>query len=1145
MQLVADAILLIMARRDESVPKSVVGRYATAVKRKFSSHAQGQPEDQLRSPVERLFENLGEHIGLEITAVGEATANVKGRPDFAIATNGLTVGFVELKAPGTGADVSKYRGRNKRQAEEFLKLPNLIYSDGREWSWYVNGELRHEIVVLPGEPSEDGTAAIDEDSAEQLFELLSRFVRWMPVPPATTEELAKRLAPLCRALRNDVEAEVAIEGSPMEELLGELRQALFPDIDHSRFADVYAETVTFALLLAKAEKADPTDIRAAADALRGEHTLLGRVLELLTVDDAFEKVEASLTLIQRYLSVVEPELLRARHQQDRLIEEVQLEAQRPWIYFYEDFLAEYDAEMRRNAGVYYTPVEVVQCQCRLVNELLRRRLRRPLGFADPSVVTLDPATGTGTYLLGVIDEAAATIRDREGTGQVAPGLSRLAQNLYGFEWLVGPYAVAELRIAAALQSFGADPDTSDAGGILLTNTLEDPQEAVPDMGRLYRDLTSEQQRAQRVKSQVPVIVCLGNPPYDRHDAPEDIDAYDTTGSWVRWGDRGTFNAEAPETRGVLRDWSKAASVAGEGRHLKNLYNLYVYFWRWAVWTVFEGGRLADSDDAQEPVGPGIVTFITASSFLRGEAFVGMRAALREKCDEIWIIDLGGEGRGTRKEPNVFAIQTPVCITIAFRKVRADGSSPATVRYHRIRGSRAEKLAALEAITKFGDVEWKECPNGTNDPFLPVGSGDYFTFPSLVSLMPWRQTGCEIKRSWPIAATAECLERRWASLLSRSSRGELMFETRDRTATSEVRDDITHEQLTPINRVDRNSGPIRIEQYSYRFLNQMQLLRDARICDYLRPGLWHSFSEDQVYFGTLLNTEVGEGPLLTASSHPRDRHCFRGSFGGNDVFPLFRDNLASSPNIDQGALASVAERVGTPISSKDFAAYIYGLLGHPGFTDRFWDELESQEIRVPITSDPELFGEAVDLGTRLIWLHTYGLRMHGEDRPEGEVPIGSARCARAIPSDPDLYPDEFEWDEEAEELLIGPPDALRDGGIIRPVPKAVWEFSVSGLQVVKSWIGYRMARRRGRTSSELDNIHPERWTGEMTTQLLELLWVIEHTLEMYPKQAGLLDRILDGSLILESDLPDPLPADHELRRAPRTGQEETLFGDEDE
>ena len=199
--------------------------------------------------------------------------------------------------------------------------------------------------------------------------------------------------------------------------------------------------------------------------------------------------------------------------------------------------------------------------------------------------------------------------------------------------MVGPYAVTELRLSNALRALGV---TSNHPQVFLTDTLESP-ERQPPQGNLYveRVLAEQASRALEVKKQVNVLVCIGNPPYDRADAAAE------SGGWVRYGDDGYTRDKNGELvkKTILDDFLKPASDAGHGGDLKNLYNLYVYFWRWALWKVFE---------QDGPDGPGIVSFISASSYLHGDAFAGMRQHMRQVCDEIWILDLGGEGRGPRK-----------------------------------------------------------------------------------------------------------------------------------------------------------------------------------------------------------------------------------------------------------------------------------------------------------------------------------------------------------------------------------------------------------------------------------------------------------------------------------------------------------------
>ena len=307
-------------------------------------------------------------------------------------------------------------------------------------------------------------------------------------------------------------------------------------------------------------------------------------------------------------------------------------------------------------------------QVRLASELLENRFGKRLGFADDGVVFLDPAVGTGTYPVAAVKHGLEKVRNRFGSGAVPARARQMAENMHGFEVLVGPYAVAHLRLTQALE--GAINDAKAAGepeeklgqrlNIYLADTLESPNAAPPGgLTLTYRALTEEHETARKVKQGGDILVCLGNPPYDRQTIEEGDTTTQRKGGWVRFGDqvRGAAKAEEQGDRAIFRDFTEPATKAGAGVHLKNLYNDYVYFWRWALWRLFE----------QQTCG-GVVTFITASSYLAGPGFVGVREVMRRTFDELWIIDLGGDNLGTRKTPNVFNIRTPVAIAIGVSAV---------------------------------------------------------------------------------------------------------------------------------------------------------------------------------------------------------------------------------------------------------------------------------------------------------------------------------------------------------------------------------------------------------------------------------------------------------------------------------------------
>ncbi len=1067
--------------------QDALATFAETVRAKMSTLTLGEPEDQLCGPFENFMGDVARTIGWNVVCTGESRLpDTLGKPDYAFHVNGLLAGYIELKAPGLGADPHRFTGHNREQWKRFQFIPNLIYCDGNAWGLYRDGKLIDKIVRLSGDLVAHGKKAVSPDDAHHVERLLRDFLSWQPIIPTDRKgkvdlkRFAELLAPLCRMMRDDVTDALRDTNSPLVQLAKDWRQLLFPEASDRQFADAYAQTVAFALLLGRSEGADPLTLENAEKGLAIQHGLLSRALQVLTDPAARAEMAASLDLLLRVMAVVPPATLSG--------------PEHPWLYFYEDFLAAYDPKLRKDAGAYYTPVEVVRAQVRLIDDLLVNRLGKPLGFADPDVVTLDPAAGTGTYLLGVIEHTLGRVEAEQGAGAVPGQASALAANLYGFELMVGPFAVAELRVSRALRDRGA---ILPAGGshIYLTDTLESPYSELPQLPLFLWPIAEQHARALKVKSDVPVIVCLGNPPYDRHEAANHNNKA-RTGGWARWGD------DSKGKDAIFRSFLDPVLAAGHTVHAKNLYNLYVYFWRWALWKVFE------HDTSR---GPGIVSFISASSYLDGDAFCGMREHMRRLCDEIWILDLGGEGRGTRKSDNVFSIQTPVAIAVAVRAGKAKAKKPASVHYARIEGMRDRKLASIDNITDFTSVTWRECPKKWQAPFLPPGEGRFFAWPLFTDLMPWQHSGIECKRTWPIAPDANTLRERWRRLLDAKDRATAFHETSDRLVGGSYSVRLSPAgSAMPIALLPKNAPVPPIRPCGFRSFDRQHILADTRLISRPRPDLWRADGSHQLYLTSLFNHPLGFGPALTSSAHIPDRHHLRGSYGGKDVLPLYRDREAKHPNVAPGLLQLMENHYGSPVSAEDFIAYIYGILAQPAFTARYAKELETRQVRVPITKNVDLFVKVRDIGAHLLWLHTYGERFVPEGKQRSQIPHDQARCIKAVPGDPDHYPDSFEYSQGTQTLHVG-------SGEFQPVGAEVFEFEVSGLKVVQSWLKYRMKKGAGKKSSPLDDIRPERWTGRFTTELLELLWVMEATVKGYPEQARLLDAVVSGSCIRAAEL----------------------------
>lgn len=845
--------------------------------------------------------------------------------------------------------------------------------------------------------------------------------------------------------------------------------------------------MTYALLLARFEGAESLRPAMAFDTLQREHGLLAEALQLLEVAPVRSELEMPIELLERAIGAVDAANIRGDGD--------------PWLYFYEQFLGSYDPKLRKDRGVYFTPVEVVRVQVKLAAELLRNRFRKQLAYASDEVVVLDPAAGTGTYPLAVLGHAAEAVRERMGPGAVPERLRALADRLYAFEILVGPYSVAHLRLSQTLREAGV---MDIAPKMYLTDTLESPNQLSTFTASIMQmTLNDERVRAQAVKKDTRVFVCLGNPPYDREERDPSDDSGQRKGGWVRYGD---YGEDQPEP--ILEDFLAPVREAGQGVHLKNLYNDYVYFWRWALWKVLDS-----TEDA------GIVTFITASSYLKGPGFGGMRRKMREVFDELWVIDLEGDNIGARKTENVFAIQTPVAIAIGVRNGPPQPDVPARVWKTRLVGSANQKLATLDAVNSFNDLDWRECVPELDAPFYPAGAGAYLSWPAVTDVFPWQHSGSQLKRTWPIAECRDVLSRRWHTLTQsdRDERVALFKETRDRKTNRQYRrllDDDPRDQ--PILDVQGHSHVPPIAAYAYRSLDRQLVIADSRVGDFMRPELWRAHSDNQVYITGLLTSVLGKGPAAVATEQVPDLHYFCGR-GAKDVIPLWRDADATQPNVTNGMLETISNAHGAVVSAASLFAYAYGVLAQPAYVERFWDELELPPPRLPVTKDHDLFGRMAAHGARLLYLHTYGARFAGPD-DDGAPPPGSARCTAPVP--PNSLPDNFGYEPATAVLAVG-------DGRFAPVSPEIWDYSISGFQVVKSWLGRRMIARSGRKSSPLDEIRPERW--EFTEELLELLWVIETTLNLQQEGEALLAEVCASELFHQDELPRPTAAE---RRPPQ-------------
>ena len=284
--------------------KKAVGEFGAAAKAKLNQG--GQPEDQLRNPIEQLFKAFEAECGLpnaSVQLIGEKSlSDIRTRPDFAVEVRKALVGFIEVKAPGKGADPRRFKEKHDKEQWDRLKaLPNLLYTDGNGFSLWRDGVLVGEVVKLVGDIEKSGTKL---EAPSALLPLINNFLTgWQPIPPRNAKELAGVAARLCRYLRDEVVEQLGIRNAKLSELKDDWKALLFPDADDTRFADGYAQAVTFGLLMAKSRKLSLAEgLDDVAKELGRTNTLIGTALRLLTEQDL--SLGPSLDTMVRVLDVV-------------------------------------------------------------------------------------------------------------------------------------------------------------------------------------------------------------------------------------------------------------------------------------------------------------------------------------------------------------------------------------------------------------------------------------------------------------------------------------------------------------------------------------------------------------------------------------------------------------------------------------------------------------------------------------------------------------------------------------------------------------------------------------------------------------------------------------------------------------------------
>jgi hypothetical protein len=942
-----------------------------------------------------------------------------GRPDLALAAPGSPArAFIELKIPTKPIDPGQLRDHDADQFKRFCELPLWALTNTTSIRLYRRGDLLDSALVVPAETLDPATSAAvaegliragDTAGFERIIGLLARA---RPPEPRDANEIAQVLAHAARLVRAVVEAQCREGLDPVvSNLRSDFDQILFARAEaggydaanaDALFASAFAQTLVFGLLLAR--EAAATDIGPDAYRLlpEGSYPLLRGALRALTMDETRAMLGAGFDTALDAVNAVDPNMLVPG-----------ADGRDPVLYLYEDFLRTFDPDAVKKYGVYYTPPEVV----RLIVAQADRALREWLGvdgLMDGDVQLLDPACGTGTFLIAATGTVAQTARERFGPGAVGAKVTDFARRMNGFELLVGPYTVAHYRMLREVIGQGG---TAEHLPIFLADTLA-PSAGEAGVGAhlafLSAPISAERRAADLVAAHARILCIIGNPPYKRLKAGE-VDRLVGPTMNRRW-----------------QDLKEPVKTAGFGRALNAFPDLYIAFYRWALWRLFE---------AEGAQGRGVLAFITNRGFLAGRGFGGLRRMLRRRFDHIRIIDLRGDNRGARPaeiehDENVFNIEVGVCILIAScaggdRAANAE----ARVEYADAWVSRAftrrEKIDLCAAASADpARLAYVPLEGSDMDPLRPAGFGTT-NWPALDELFIFRSNGIVTYRDgFAYATRAETLNVRIQNWLHLPiAEAALAFGDSAMNKTGPA-------LASPF---DQNA----VRMASYRPLDQRFLYAHPRYVDRMRPELQAAWGAENVALFAP-GDGIGAGPATWAHSVLPDQHAFRGSYGGW-VFPL-RNHAGEGQGhyLIPTLLRSFSIAYGVAVTPEQIFDVALALLSATSYTTRFSRDLENEFPHVPFPADIELFHRAAMIGARLRAVQ--GLAAPKETFRRARLVGQGSGPALNMPTPAQAWT----GIDGLGAVALLPDRSLQ----LADVSERAWRWSVSGYQVLYRWLRAR-------------------------------------------------------------------------------------------
>jgi hypothetical protein len=1041
---------------------------------------QDATEHTLRTALENLLNAIAQEVKppFPIKVIHESKKDTAGRgaPDFKFKVNEAILGYLENKKVEENLDTIL----KSAQLTKYKQLSgNLIVTNYLEWIWLRDGNIQKRETLCYQSDVGNRKAKLDPEKVEKVYQLIAGFYSIPPKQIGRAKDLALALATRCHDLRDYLLEELVRQEKEDEEgrvwgLYKAFKQEVFHELKVTEFADAFAQTLGYGLFLARLNMANEPAARKLTldNAKRFIPGGFELIRELVSFLDELEKPEYRLAKqpIDEILSIMNTLDLASIHEDlaftkrqgklfDPTEEERLLFAKDPYVYFYEDFLKAYDAAMRKGRGVYYTPPPVVNFIIRAINDILKDTFGIQDGLADRKRVTvLDFATGTGTFLIEVLQQIFETVS--EGVrDQIIQ--EHVLKNLYGFEYLIAPYTIAHLKLSQFLQDKGYPLKDKERLRIYLTNTLEP---IAPQANLLLPALSKEVKEAQEIKDKQ-ILVITGNPPYNnksKNPSEFSIEKVDKQGK-IKTVKKKTFIGE------LLGAYKPSDETK------LNLDDDYIKFLRFAHYKMEESSE-------------GIIGIITNNSFLSGITHRKMRGKMLKDFERIYIMNLHGNANigevapDGQQDDNVFDIKQGVAIVL-FIKTSSSSNKGASVRYLDVYASnRIDKYKILlnsslnntdfklltirDFNSLFRQTRWSKRFKDDLNIFIPMDAAssitEYGSYWGIKEIFNNCNSGIQTKRD-PITVhflkeELETVIEDFQSLSSEDIKEKYknLKDGRDWTLKDAI------ESL--------KENPRAVRQITYRpfdirwtFLNK----KSKGFVAYPRTETSKHFSCPNV--GLIFNRQVANKAFTHAgcSEFPTAHGVFfLGNKGQDYIAPLYQysfldekeraatlfDSLENSQvkhrieNFSSAFRSFIDQKYNKHYNPEEILGYIYAVLHSPTYRSKYLEFLKIDFPRIPFIDDAATFEKFSALGWELVQAHLLKTIPVGQ---KVDISLGKKEVEKPV------------YTEQHQRLYIN------KECYFSPVPKNVWEFHIGGYQVLDKYL----KSREGRTLSldEIENV----------------------------------------------------------------------------